>query len=758
MAIGLLIILFVSCPDPTRGTEELDYFSMSLEELIEETVSIGSLTGGILSGAPVSVTSITAIDIAATPARNICDLLEIYVPGATYVTHFLGPRLGLRGVAGDQNHSVLLIVDGRNMNLVTRHGPVFELLNMDLRDIARIDVIRGPGSVTYGPGAIAGVINVTTKSAHDDHGLIVGLAGNRQYRQGSANVCYSFPGEKTAVHIYGSLSSARGLDDTRFYYVDRAHGYGYGFMGPDWGNRDLGTEPPPILADYRNRPQVKLNIKVSLADIWRLHGRYTSNSWVKVIQARSEAPLYGGFNRANLTLSLENETRLSALSRLTTMAAFYSANYDEISLYQGSNRPLDDPTQKNAYFSENRLSLRSVWRHESQGGNRFALGVNLETQYLTSPWGKDEDLFILGLRAPIRFAVMDTTSAFYRQYPSMCTLITEDISANQMAIFGEAKVLLSDDLTLLLSGRGDKHEYADWAWSPRVALIKSVDPLNTVKAIWQHSVRLPAFDDLLSIHMLKESPAKPEILNGLELIFNHRSANVWDMELATYFSRINQVAWLPEGYPGRVGTFEVLGVELDINHRTPGLVLGANYSYINQISWDTHREIDAFIKIPDDPADTEYQLSAFGTNRINNLPGQALKFFLRKPIMQQRVIAHIDGRLFWSPGQAEMLDMFKDVHDAYGSEATRAEMSAIYDDLKAHGYAEPMFTSNLSLILQPLRDNDTRVSLFASNVLTHNYLRYVVQYWEEGYLRQYPRQVGFLEEPLTLGLSVEARF
>jgi outer membrane receptor protein involved in Fe transport len=750
--------LAVFLPALATGEQGHDYFSMSMDELLNISVTAGSITGSPLSHVPASITIITSADIAATPARNILDLLEVYVPGATYVDHYLGPRLGLRGNLGDQNYSFLLIVDGQNMNLTTRIGPVYELLNRDLRDVESIEVIRGPGSVTYGPGAIAGIISITTKNAQTNPGLVAGVSGNLEYRYGQVDASYGYQGSDLNFHIYGSINSSKGQEDPQFYYIDRAHGYGYGFMGPDWGNQGLGTDPPPVMDDYRNRPQVKLDLKSSLGKTWRLHGRYTSNSWTKQIQATNSGPKFGGFNRANISFSLKNEIPTSAASGLTTTLAYYSGNYDDIQLYQGANQPLDDLTQKNAYFSENRWNLQSIWRFESDAGHRSALGASVEHQSWAAPWGKDDSSFILGLRAPIGFAVLDSSSAFYQQYPEFSTLLTEDISAIQTSIFGESNLILRHDLSLLLSGRGDKHEFAEWAWSPRVALIKSLGK-NMIKAIWQKSVRLPAFEDLYSQHLLNEGPAKPEILQGLELIYHHRQIESWDFDVSTYFNRIDQIAWLREGHAGPVGTFDIFGLEMDAKYQTPKLILGSNYSYINQLDWETSHPIDAYIRIPDDPDEVHYPLPGFAENRINNLPRHALKMYLRMPLADRKLILHLDGRLFWSPGQADMLEMFKDVHEANGSPETQAEMNAIYDDLKEHGYAEPMFTTNLSLAWQvPVSRHEVWATLYANNLVTHNFQRYVIQYWEENYLRQYPRQVGFLSEPLSLAARVEFRF
>jgi len=529
-------------------------------------------------------------------------------------------------------------------------------------------------------------------------------------------------------------------------------------MGTDWGNYNYGTEAPPMMDDYRNRPQVKLDFKSSLDETWRLHARFTSNSWTKQTQALDSALEFRGFNRANFTLSLENETQVSLSSGISTRLSFYSGNYDDVDLYQGANQPIDHLTQKNAYFSENRWNLQSIWRYEAGAGHRYALGASIENQSCAAPWGKDDADFILNLRAPIKFAVLDPSSSFYLQYPNLCTLISEDITAYQTSFFGEANLELGKNYNLLFSARGDKHEFAQWAWSPRVALIKPLGK-NMVKAIWQRSVRLPAFEDLYSQHILDESQAPPEVLEGLELIYHNNQFEYWGLDISTYLNRIDQIGWLPSQHAGPVGTFDIFGLEVEAKYKTPSLVVGGNYSYINQLNWETDQVNYAFITIPGDPENTEYSMAGYAENRTNNLPGHALKLFLRKPLANKNLMLHLDGRVFWSPGQCDMLEMFKDVHDTYGSPETEAEMNAIYDDLKDHGYAEPSLTTNMSLAWKlPFAKHETWATIFAINLITHNHQRYVIQFWDSGNLRQFPRQVGFLSEPLSLGARLEFKF
>jgi outer membrane cobalamin receptor len=90
------------------------------------------------------------------------------------MNHSVGPLPGLRGSLVDRPYKFLVNVNGVNVNIKAHYGARLELLNWELSDISRIEVIRGPGSVTYGPGAIGGVINIYTKTAREAPGVEVG--------------------------------------------------------------------------------------------------------------------------------------------------------------------------------------------------------------------------------------------------------------------------------------------------------------------------------------------------------------------------------------------------------------------------------------------------------------------------------------------------------------------------------------------------------------------------------------------------------
>ena len=95
-------------------------------------------------------------------------------------------KLIVRGLAGPQ---VLTLIDGMRLDVLRSYGNHAPLIDVD--QIERVEIIRGPASILYGSDAIAGVINFITKQSaatRADH-LIKGKIGfqyssvNQQYNE-----------------------------------------------------------------------------------------------------------------------------------------------------------------------------------------------------------------------------------------------------------------------------------------------------------------------------------------------------------------------------------------------------------------------------------------------------------------------------------------------------------------------------------------------------------------------------------------------
>jgi outer membrane receptor for ferrienterochelin and colicin len=125
----------------------------------ESTASIATGNLQSLRRAPAVAGVITAEDIAAIGATELDQVLET-VPGV-HVSPPVNyePLYPIRGIHGGTNPHMLMLLNGVPMStmLTGSRGSIWG--GYPVEHIARIEVIRGPGSALYGADAYSGVIN-----------------------------------------------------------------------------------------------------------------------------------------------------------------------------------------------------------------------------------------------------------------------------------------------------------------------------------------------------------------------------------------------------------------------------------------------------------------------------------------------------------------------------------------------------------------------------------------------------------------------
>jgi outer membrane receptor for ferrienterochelin and colicin len=141
----------------------------------KSTVSIATGSQQSLRRAPAVATVITAEDIAASGATDLDDILET-VPGMHVARSAIAyePIFVVRGIFSGQNPQILLLQNGVPMTTMFLGGKGNIWGGYPLEHVARIEIIRGPGSALYGADAYSGVINIITKTAADTPGTEVG--------------------------------------------------------------------------------------------------------------------------------------------------------------------------------------------------------------------------------------------------------------------------------------------------------------------------------------------------------------------------------------------------------------------------------------------------------------------------------------------------------------------------------------------------------------------------------------------------------
>lgn len=154
---GLAVFLFGVMPAGVHARNAGD---------LDEIVVTGIRPRPLLD-VPRSVTVITALDIAASPAVNLVDLLarEANVVLRSYTGNDKFAGVDVRGMGDTSVSNVLVLVDGVQINPPDLAGPDFASVALDQVD--RIEIVRGANSVRYGSGAVGGVINIITRPSTD---------------------------------------------------------------------------------------------------------------------------------------------------------------------------------------------------------------------------------------------------------------------------------------------------------------------------------------------------------------------------------------------------------------------------------------------------------------------------------------------------------------------------------------------------------------------------------------------------------------
>jgi iron complex outermembrane receptor protein len=117
-----------------------------------------------LQDVPVAVTALTATDIIARGIGSTRDVLPS-VPNVTYDESFTigNSFVSIRGVAQINNADspIAIVVDGVPQNNQKQ-------LRMELFDVERIEVLKGPQGALYGRNAIGGALNIVTQRPTND--------------------------------------------------------------------------------------------------------------------------------------------------------------------------------------------------------------------------------------------------------------------------------------------------------------------------------------------------------------------------------------------------------------------------------------------------------------------------------------------------------------------------------------------------------------------------------------------------------------
>jgi iron complex outermembrane receptor protein len=160
--------------DSTLSLQQLK--NMSLEELMNIRVTSVSKHPEKLENAASAIQVITQKEIKASGVKTLAEALRLASNLQVAQVNASQWAISARGFDNVLSNKLLVLIDGRIVYTPLYAGVFWDVQNLLLDDIDRIEVISGPGGTLWGANAVNGVINIITKKAADTKGLLAEVA------------------------------------------------------------------------------------------------------------------------------------------------------------------------------------------------------------------------------------------------------------------------------------------------------------------------------------------------------------------------------------------------------------------------------------------------------------------------------------------------------------------------------------------------------------------------------------------------------
>lgn len=172
IALVLAIGCFTAMAQQANELSVDSLYNLSLEQLMNIPINSASRKSETLFEAPLSSYTITRSDIDKAGSTSIVEAMRL-APGVIVREQANGEYdVQLRGMDNltrtnngifKTNTLTLVMIDNRPVFNHGLGGTYWESLPVDINDVDRIEVVRGPSSPLFGPNAVTGVINIITK-------------------------------------------------------------------------------------------------------------------------------------------------------------------------------------------------------------------------------------------------------------------------------------------------------------------------------------------------------------------------------------------------------------------------------------------------------------------------------------------------------------------------------------------------------------------------------------------------------------------
>ncbi|HSK20276.1 MAG TPA: TonB-dependent receptor [Longimicrobiales bacterium] len=407
---------------------------------------------------------VSELEIAQRPAVTPVDHLRSVPAVDVITTGVQSTNVAVRGFNNIFSGSLHTLTDNRIAGVPSLRVNLMHFVPQTNDDIARMEVVLGPGSALYGPNTANGVLHIITKSPLDDQGTTVSIAG----------------GERSMLH--GTLRTSQKLSDRFGIKVSgqylRAEEWEY-FDDVELATRELATSTDPadqaqfragLPLDVDNTPLTEAEIQARIArignrdfDITRWSGDLRAD-W----QVTNEVTAIFSAGLTNSGTGVE----------LTGIGAGQVKDW-KYGYYQGR-------------VNWRRL-FAQAYLNTSDAGDTFLLRSGAPIIDKSKVFVSQlQHGFDLGGRQDFTYG-LDFISTMPETERTINGAREDEDNYTEFGAYLQSRTDLTSQLSIVLAGRADQHSELDkWVFSPRAALIFSPFENQSFRASYNRAFSTPS--------------------------------------------------------------------------------------------------------------------------------------------------------------------------------------------------------------------------------------------------------------------------
>ncbi len=620
------------CSDENR--EEI-FGELSLKDLLEIELSSGSFLELDMMKSPVSMTIITSEMVKLSGARNISELLEIFVPGFQYMyNRWYGTLWGLRGIANDRNTKIIFLVNGHKMNTQARDGFQGETVLGLMNDIERVEVLRGPAGVIYGSGAIAGIVNLVTKSnSSSEVHTSVGTNGTREI---DVSVNNNFT-DKMKLSFTAGFKESQGLSGSgvRVYgnnlgLVQNKNDYRRGLpsdgrFGTTDGNWRIACDWKVLNFDL----YLRATRQKESAGAWFVHDPWPDVDNLKIADS-TEAPA-GKLIEGNPVSIMDpfwksTESRCENLRRYISDNLMVEGSYtfpigkNSLELKGGIDRnttcidmerrsgneaeellSVSGPVSET--FGETRVLFNTTFQVKSFKNLQFASGAEFRLDRIGEDMNGKNEKNGNPLYKVVTEVDYKTLSLFSEGFYDICEKFSIDLGGrldiHTRALMANIKAAIvtrpteNNSIKLIYqtssnNGSADNYEYNRNHFDPLTGEVRSGPGFERPYfSPEEHSAILPEVPELDKLHKLK-----PERVQSIELTTTHAFSNALTIMPSLSLGQVsNLFMWSEDLFMViNAGQYNYANADLDVQFESRFVRLGGSHTYQRPVFTDVNEQ------------------------------------------------------------------------------------------------------------------------------------------------------------------------